>query len=53
MPELQMRFRPDFRFGIGILTADDGMAAFLVWKRMMGKSTGRMVSEIHIISVTF
>ena len=28
--ELQNRFRPDFRFGFGMLTADDGMAEFLV-----------------------
>jgi hypothetical protein len=35
-PELQNRFRLDFRFGFGILTSDDGLAGFLGWERKMG-----------------
>jgi len=34
--ELQNRFRPDFRFGFGNLTTDDGMDGFLGRKRKMG-----------------
>jgi hypothetical protein len=49
--ELQIRFRLDFRFGFGVLTADDGLAEFLGWG---GKwDMGREVSEIHIIFVSF
>ena len=51
--ELHIRFRLDFRFGFGILTADDGLAEFSGWGGKMGLSTERMVFEIHIISVTF
>jgi hypothetical protein len=35
-PELQNRFRFDFRFEFGILTADDGLAGFSGWKGKMG-----------------
>ena len=35
-PELQNRFRFDFRFGFGMVTADDGMAEISVWERKMG-----------------
>ena len=34
--ELQNRFRLDFRFGFGMLAADDGLPGFSGWKRMWG-----------------
>ena len=51
--ELQNRFRLKCEMEFGILGSDDGMAGFSVWEREWGLWTGRMVSEIHIIFVTF
>ena len=34
--ELQNRFRLDFRFGFGMLTADDGLPEFSGWGRKWG-----------------
>ena len=45
-------FSLDFRFRFGIFTIDEGLAGFSDWGGKMGIWTERMVSEIHIISVT-
>ena len=34
--ELQNRFRLDFGFGFGMLTADDGLAGFTGWEKIWG-----------------
>ena len=49
--ELQNRFRPDFRFGFGILTADDGKAGFSGWGRKMGYGHCQLVLCIINVQV--
>jgi len=48
--ELQNRFRLDYRFGFGILTADDGLAEFSVWKGKldMEQGAGNLFIDIWI-----
>jgi hypothetical protein len=38
--ELQIRFRLDYRFGFGNLTADDEFAGFSGWERKWGYGQG-------------